>query len=160
MVTMSLKASEADFKNYYDIVKKIKALEAKESLTIEEKEQLSFYKMTKYRFQMNLEVAYGYHPNDDAIEMPTFLYNTDYTECEHNGIKYEFIPMQANVVKFMHAEIQKGNKVILQSDILAATNSEGSNLRDIFKRNRIVHLAWKVLIKKVKNNYYTLDINP
>ena len=160
MVTMSLKASEADFKNYYDLVKKIKALEEKESLTIEEQEQLKFLTANKRRQQMNLQVFYGYYPDDDAIEMPAFLHNTDYTECEHNGIKYDFIPMQANVVKFMHEEIQKGNKVILQSDILAATNSAGSNLRDIFKRNRIVHPAWKVLIKKVKNSYYTLDINP
>ena len=157
---MPINVAKADFKNYFDVIKKIKTLEAKESLSIEEKEQLKFFTRNKYHQRMILEAAYGYHPDDDAIEMPTFLHNADYTECEHKGIKYDFIPMQANAVKFMHAEIQKGNKVILKSDIIEATNSGGSHVRDIFKRNGIVHPAWKVLIKKVKNNYYTLDINP
>ena len=105
MATMPINVAEADLKNYFDVIKKIKELEAKETLTIEEKEQLRFYRASKLRQGMMLEGFYGYHPDDDAIETSRFSHNDNYTECEHNGIVYQFTFMQANAVKFMHEEI-------------------------------------------------------
>ncbi len=154
MVTISLKASEADFKNYYDLVKKINALEAKESLTIEEQELLRFYTSSKYKQRIWLDAFYGFHPDDDAIEMPTFLHNADYTECEHNGTKYQFTLMQANAVKFMHEKYQTGVNRLEQKEILDHIKSSQLYLSQVFQK----HKAWGKLIIKVQNNIYMLDI--
>ena len=54
---MSLKAFEADFKYYFDVIKKIKALESKDSLSIEEKEYLRSLTMNKYHQRMILFIS-------------------------------------------------------------------------------------------------------
>tara|TARA_Y100000310_G_scaffold84475_1_gene81381 strand:+ start:1130 stop:1336 length:207 start_codon:yes stop_codon:yes gene_type:complete len=68
MISMPIDVAVADFKNYYALIKKIKALEAKESLSIEEKEQLKFHTSIKYKQRIWLYAVYGYHPDDDAIK--------------------------------------------------------------------------------------------
>ena len=68
---MSIEEALADFENYYNVVKKIKGLEAKKRLTIKEKEKLRFYRANKLKQMMILEGFYGYHPDDDIVKPPS-----------------------------------------------------------------------------------------
>ncbi len=151
MPSIPINEAEADLKNYYDVVKKIKGLELKESLSIEEEELLRFHRSSKYKQRIWLYACYGYNPDDNAIEMLAFSHNKNYSKCEHNGTLYQFTPMQANAIRFMH---QAGIKAIDQKDILNHIKSTQPYLRKVFQK----HKAWGKLIKKVQNNIYTLDI--
>ena len=80
----------------------------------------------------------------------------DYSQIHYNDKTFNFQPMQACAIEFMHRRHEEGEKAIDQYDIMTYLKSHQKYLERIFKG----HPAWGVYIIKVRNHYYKLADSP
>jgi hypothetical protein len=87
-------------------------------------------------------------------EKEPYWHSEDFRSVRWNGEVYDFSTSQAIVMEKLWQAWQDGTPAVAQETLLEAAESEGNQLRDLFKR----HPAWgKVIVQGPTRGTYQLD---
>lgn len=101
------------------------------------------------------EIATGFSAGDHASEVPTFIYSVDYQEVRCNGDRFKLGPIQAEVVRALHAAALAGEPWQNGKAILCGAGSKSLRMADVFKSQK----NWRRLIRSDRRGGYRLDID-
>jgi hypothetical protein len=73
-------------------------------------------------------------------------HSDDFRSVRWYGADYRFTPTQAACVRVLWEAWERGHPEVGQETILSAAESDGSRLRDLFKRPGSTHPAWGEMI--------------
>lgn len=86
-----------------------------------------------------------------SVDQPGF--SEGYRTAFVNGVRYEFTPLQAEILEAM----DKAGRATHKTEIMAATSSGQENLNNAFRSKGQYHPAWNVIIKNDRKGNYWLE---
>jgi hypothetical protein len=101
------------------------------------------------------EIATGFSGGDRAGEAPTFIHSADYQEVRCNGDRFKLGPIQAEVVRALHAAALAGEPWQNGKAILYGAGSRSLRMADVFKSQA----NWRRLIRSDRRGGYRLNID-
>ena len=90
----------------------------------------------------------------DATATPAFIYREDYAEVVLNGEIFRLGPLQASVVRELHAAMQTANPWRSGKELLMGSKAQKQRMVDIFKAKP----NWRTLIASDGRGYYRLNL--
>ena len=101
------------------------------------------------------EIATGFLAGDHAGEAPTFIHSADYQEVRCDGDNFKLGPIQAEVVRALHAAALAGEPWQNGKAILYGAGSRSLRMADVFKSQA----NWRRLIRSDRRGGYRLNID-
>jgi hypothetical protein len=101
------------------------------------------------------EIETGFSAGDHAGEAPTFIHSADYQEVRCNGDRFKLGPIQAEVVRALHAAALAGEPWQNGKAILSVAGSKSLRMADVFKSQA----NWRRLIRSDRRGGYRLNID-
>lgn len=103
------------------------------------------------RFEIETRFASGGQP----MEEPTFTHSPDYLEVHCKGCRFKLGPIQAEVVRALHAASQAGAPWQNGKAILSRAGSKSLRMADVFKSQK----DWRNLIRSDLRGGYCLNLD-
>lgn len=103
------------------------------------------------RFEIETRFATGGQP----MEEPTFIHSVDYLEVRCKGCRFKLGPIQAEVVRALHAASQAGTPWQNGKAILSHAGSKSLRMADVFKSQK----DWRNLIQSDLRGGYRLNLD-
>jgi hypothetical protein len=100
------------------------------------------------------EIATGFSSGEPAMEESTFIASVDYQEVRCNGHRFRLGPIQADVVRALHAAAQADAPWQNGKTMLAAAGSRSLKMSDVFKSQK----HWRQLIRSNRRGGYRLNV--
>lgn len=97
----------------------------------------------------------GFSSGGSAMEESTFIASADYQEVRCNGHRFRLGPIQAQVVRALHAAAQRDEPWQSGKAILSSAGSKSLRMADVFKSQK----DWRQLIRSDRRSGYRLDID-
>lgn len=101
------------------------------------------------------EIKTGFSVLSEAGEENTFIVSADYQEVRCNGYRFKLGPIQAEVVRALHAAAQAGEPWQNGKAILSAAGSRSLRMADVFKSKK----NWRQLIRSDRKGGYRLNVD-
>lgn len=101
------------------------------------------------------EIKSGFHAGNGSCEDRTFIASRDYKDVRCNGLQFQLGPIQAEVVRALHAAAQSGQPWQSGKQILAAARSKSLKMADVFKSKK----NWRELIHSDGRGSYRLRVD-
>ncbi|PQO24005.1 hypothetical protein C2I36_05260 [Rhodobacteraceae bacterium WD3A24] len=101
------------------------------------------------------EIATGFTAGGAQAEAPTFIHSADYQEVRCNGDRYKLGPIQAEVVRALHAAALAGEPWQNGKAILRGAGSKSLRMADVFKSQ----VNWRRLIRSDRRGGYRLNLD-
>lgn len=103
------------------------------------------------RQTLTLNTQYLAEKMGASVDQPGF--SEGYRTAFVNGVRYEFTPLQAEILEAM----DKAGRATHKTEIMAATSSGQENLNNAFRSKGQYHPAWNVIIKNDRKGNYWLE---
>ena len=103
------------------------------------------------RFEIETRFASGGQP----LEESTFIHSADYLEVRCKGCRFKLGPIQAEVVRALHAASQAGAPWQNGKAILCRAGSKSLRMADVFKSQK----DWRNLIRSDLRGGYRLNLD-
>ena len=101
------------------------------------------------------EIETGFSSGGKPMEEATFIHSADYFEVRCNGCRFKLGPIQAEVVRALHAAALAGEPWQNGKAILFGAGSRSLRMADVFKSQA----NWRRLIRSDRRGGYRLDID-
>ena len=101
------------------------------------------------------EIETGFSSGGKPMEEATFIHSADYFEVRCNGCRFKLGPIQAEVVRALHAAALAGEPWQNGKAILYGAGSKSLRMADVFKSQA----NWRRLIRSDRRGGYRLDID-
>ena len=101
------------------------------------------------------EIANGFSGAGASIEEPTFIASIDYQEVRCNGSRFKLGPIQAEVIRALHAAVKSGEPWQNGKTVLSAAGSKSLRMADVFKSQK----NWRHLIRSDRRGGYRLNLD-
>ncbi|SEO89361.1 hypothetical protein SAMN04490248_11549 [Salinihabitans flavidus] len=101
------------------------------------------------------EIATGFAEGGAQAEAPTFIHSADYQEVRCNGDRFKLGPIQAEVVRALHAAALAGEPWQNGKVILCGAGSKSLRMADVFKSQA----NWRRLIRSDRRGGYRLAVD-
>lgn len=101
------------------------------------------------------EIQSGFSGRSQAGEENTFIASADYQEVRCNGYRFKLGPIQAEVVRALHAAAQAGEPWQNGKAILSMAGSKSLRMADVFKSKK----NWRQLIRSDRKGGYRLNVD-
>ncbi len=101
------------------------------------------------------EIQSGFSGLSEAGEENTFIASADYQEVRCNGYRFKLGPIQAEVVRALHAAAQAGQPWQNGKAILSMAGSKSLRMADVFKSKK----NWRQLIRSDRKGGYRLNVD-
>ena len=101
------------------------------------------------------EIQSGFSGLSEVGEENTFIASADYQDVRCNGYRFKLGPIQAEVVRALHAAAQAGEPWQNGKAILSAAGSRSLRMADVFKSKK----NWRQLIRSDRKGGYRLNVD-
>lgn len=101
------------------------------------------------------EIQSGFSGRSGTGEENTFIASADYQDVRCNGYRFKLGPIQAEVVRALHAAAQTGEPWQNGKAILSMAGSKSLRMADVFKSKK----NWRQLIRSDRKGGYRLNVD-
>jgi hypothetical protein len=96
-------------------------------------------------------------PRAESLGMRTPQHSDDFTSVDWYGQHYTFTRTQADCVREMWGNWERGTPSLKQRTILDGAESSNTRLRDVFRKKGVMHPAWGIMIVKTGRGCFGLS---